>query len=89
MFTVTFPDGTSLKSASTDDATKIADKIAALCGNVHPAQLNAVYFALTQACTAPAVGAFTAKDINVTEHMPLTYTLSKNAAAPSRAIQRS
>ena len=57
----------------------IADKVAALCGNVHPAQLNAVYFALTQACSAPVVGAFTAQGINTTEHMPLTYTLSKNA----------
>ena len=79
VFTVVFPDGTSLKSASTADATKIADKVATLCGNVHPVQLNAVYFALTQASTAPAVGAFTAQDINVTEHMPLTYTLVKNA----------
>ena len=42
-------------------------------------QLNAVYFALTQASTAPAVGAFTAQDINVTEHMALTYTLEKDA----------
>ena len=89
VFTVVFPDGTSLKSASTADATKVADKVATLCGNVHPAQLNAVYFALTQASTAPAVGAFTAQDINVTEHMPLTYTLSKNAETGAVTVRYS
>ena len=89
VFTVVFPDGTSLKSASTADATKVADKIATLCGNVHPAQLNTVYFALTQASTAPAVGAFTAQDINVTEHMPLTYTLSKNAETGAVTVRYS
>jgi len=89
VFTVVFPDGTSLKSASTADATKIADKVATLCGSVHPAQLNAVYFALTQASTAPAVGAFTAQDISVTEHMPLTYTLSKNAETGAVTVRYS
>jgi hypothetical protein len=89
VFTVVFPDGTSLKSASTADATKVADKIATLCGSVHPAQLNTVYFALTQASTAPAVGAFTAQDINVTEHMPLTYTLSKNAETGAVTVRYS
>jgi hypothetical protein len=79
VFTVVFPDGTTLKSASTAEATVVADKVAAFCGSVHPAQLNAVYFALTQASTAAAVGAFAGQVIRNTEHMPLTYTLAKNA----------
>ena len=42
-------------------------------------QLNAVFFALTQASSASVVGAFAAQDIHNTEHMPLTYTLAKDA----------
>ena len=79
VFTVAFPDGTKLKSASTAEAKVIADKVAAFCGSVHPVQLNAVFFALTQASSASVVGAFAAQDIHNTEHMPLTYTLAKDA----------
>ena len=78
VFTVVFPDGTTLKSASDAEAAAIADKMASLCGNVHQTQLNAVYFALTQAAQSPVVGAFAAQNIRTSEHMPLTYTLAKD-----------
>jgi hypothetical protein len=38
-----------------------------------------VFFARTQASSASVVGAFAAQDIHNTEHMPLTYTLAKDA----------
>ena len=80
VFTVVFPDGTSIKSASADDADRIADKIEELCGKVHPQQLNAVYMALTQAGEGPVMGAFIqSNDIRTTEHTPLTYTFSRDA----------
>ena len=80
VFVVVFPDGTRLQSASEADAAKIADKLASFCGEVHPAQLNALYMALTQAAEGPIVGAFNASHgIKTTEHMPLTYTLSRDA----------
>ena len=80
VFAVVFPDGTRLQSASEADAAKIADKLASFCGEVHPAQLNALYMALTQAAEGPIVGAFNASHgIKTTEHMPLTYTLSRDA----------
>ena len=80
VFAVVFPDGTRLQSASEADAAKVADKVAAFCGDVHPAQLNSLYMALTQAAEGPIVGAFNASHgIKTTEHMPLTYTLSRDA----------
>ena len=45
--------------------------------------------ALTQASTAPAVGAFTAQDIKVTEHMPLSYTLAKDAQTGAVTVRYS
>ena len=39
--------------------------------------------------SAPVVGAFTAQGINTTEHMPLTYTLSKNAETGAVTVRYS
>ena len=89
VFTVAFPDGTRLRSASTAEATVVADRVAAFCGSVHPAQLNSVFFALTQASSASVVGAFAAQDIHNTEHMPLTYTLARDADTGAVTIRYS
>ncbi len=78
VFTVNFPDGTTLTSSSQDQANAIADKIAALCGPVHLTQLGSVYFALTQAGENILLDAFRGQGYSTTEHTPLTYTLLKN-----------
>ena len=57
----------------------VADKIAQLVGAVHPEQLGAVYSALTQAATAPLINAAARLGLNLDEHVPLTYTLAKDA----------
>ena len=57
----------------------VADKIADLCGNVHPKQLSNVYFALSQSAIGVNVnGGFTSAGISSDEHMPVTFTLSRN-----------
>ena len=57
----------------------IADKIADLCGNVHPRQLSNVYFALSQSAIGVNVnGGFASAGISSDEHMPVTFTLSRN-----------
>ena len=57
----------------------VADKIADLCGNVHPKQLSNVYFALSQSAIGVNVnGGFSSAGILSDEHMPVTFTLSRN-----------
>ena len=87
VFKVVFPDKTEMKSMSGNERDaavaahngEIADKIADFCGNVHPAQLSSVYFALTQAASSPVKDGFLNQGIKSDEHTALTYTLSKNA----------
>ncbi len=57
----------------------IANKVAEFCGDVHPAQLSSVYFALSQAAASPVKDGFLNLGIKSDEHTALTYTLSKNA----------
>ena len=88
-FTVRFPDGKTLDS-ETDRTGKadgaravedIADKIEDLCGKVHPRQLSAVYFSLSQSAVGQTVkNGFLAQGIVTNEHMPLTYALAKDDA---------
>ena len=57
----------------------VADKIAELCGNVHPKQLSNVYFALSQSAIGVNVnGGFSSVGISSDEHMPVTFTLSRD-----------
>ena len=86
-FVVNFPDGETLEAAtglSTDQnviasGNAIADKIAELCGNVHPKQLSNVYYALSQSAISSNVnGGFRAQGIASNEHMAVTFTLSRN-----------
>ncbi|MBP5299968.1 MAG: hypothetical protein J6Y80_01055, partial [Victivallales bacterium] len=57
----------------------IADKLAELCGPVHPQQLSSVYFALSQSGAGAMVrSAFMTHDISSTEHMPLTFDITRN-----------
>ena len=79
VFVAVFPDGTTLRSSDDATAEAIADKVAALCGPVHPAQLNAVYYAISQSAATPVISAFADRGLETSEHMPLTYTLSKDA----------
>ena len=87
-FTFRFPDGATLaaKPGRPEDdlvvnvtRNAVADKIAQLVGAVHPEQLGAVYSALTQAATAPLINAAARLGLNLDEHVPLTYTLAKDA----------
>lgn len=87
VFKVVFPDGTEMKSMSGDERNDdvaannyaIADKVAEFCGDVHPAQLSSVYFALSQVAASPVKDGFLNLGIKSDEHTALTYTLSKNA----------
>ena len=86
VFKVVFPDGTEMKSMSGDERNDdvaanndaIAGKVAEFCGDVHPAQLSSVYFALSQAAASPVKDGFLNRGIKSDEHTALTYTLSKN-----------
>ena len=86
VFKVVFPDGTEMKSMSGDEKNvevaanngAIADKVAEFCGDVHPAQLSSVYFALSQAAASPVKDGFLNRGIKSDEHTALTYTLSKD-----------
>ncbi|MBR3584128.1 MAG: hypothetical protein IKO01_11885 [Kiritimatiellae bacterium] len=86
-FVFNFPDGTtvSAKKGAEDaedvrDANNaIADKIKDLCGEVHPKQLTNVYFVLSQSGTGCNTNrAFEQYGVNSDEHMPLTFTFSRN-----------
>lgn len=85
-FTLHFPDGETLvaKTGPEKDAAvvqsrnAIAAKVEALCGTVHPKQLSAVYFALSQSATNNVKNGFVAQGINADEHMALTYSLAKD-----------
>lgn len=58
---------------------EIADMLELLCGKVHDKQLAAVYYALSQSAAAPLKGGvFKARGVSSTEHLALTFTLSKN-----------
>lgn len=87
VFKFTFPDNTVLKSkngAVNDPAvvqadTAIVDKIAEFCGgNVHPNQLNALYYHLAQSGLAPIDRALIQYGIKTTEHTPVSFTLERN-----------
>ena len=57
----------------------IADKVAELCGNIHPKQLSNVYYALSQSALSVNLnGGFLAHGISSNEHMAVTFTLSRN-----------
>lgn len=78
-FKAVFPDTTTLTSANNAQANAIAEKLAEFCGDAHLAQLESVYLAFTQGAEGRVYGAFMDLGIQTNEHMPLTYTLSKNA----------
>ena len=79
VFVAVFPDGTTLRSDDKASAVAIADKVATLGDAVHPAQLSAVYYAISQSAAIPVISAFAEQGLETSEHMPLTYTLSKDA----------
>lgn len=57
----------------------IADKVAELCGNIHPKQLSNVYYALSQSALSVNLnGGFLAHGISSNEHMAVTFSLSRN-----------
>ncbi|MBO6067410.1 MAG: hypothetical protein J6P80_04575, partial [Kiritimatiellae bacterium] len=88
-FKAVFPDTTTLTSANNAQANAIAEKLAEFCGDAHLAQLESVYLAFTQGAEGPVCGAFMDLGIQSNEHMPLTYTLSKNAETGAITIRYS
>ena len=69
------------KFVSTQDGSRLDEieaAIAKFCGEVHPAQLNAVYLALSHWGAEPVNKGLIQHGISSGSHMPLTYTLSKN-----------
>ena len=86
-FVFHFPKGEKLEAvnglsndpAVVESGKAIADKVAELCGNVHPKQLSNVYYALSQSgiCSNVNCG-FLAHGISSNEHMAVTFSLSRN-----------
>ena len=86
-FVFHFPQGETLEAINGSEsdpvvvkASKaIADKVAELCGNIHPKQLSNVYYALSQSALSVNVnGGFLAHGISSNEHMAVTFSLSRN-----------
>lgn len=48
------------------------------CGKVHDKQLAAVHYALSQSAAVPLKGESKAHGVSSTEHLALTFTLSKD-----------
>ena len=70
----------------------IADKIETLCGKVHVEQANTVMRGLSQGAHGPILAILPDHGIDNsigTEHMPLTYALSKNDETGSVTIRYS
>ena len=97
-FVFHFPDGETLDAmtgSSSDPQVisannAIADKIAHLCGNVHPKQLSNVYYALSQSAVGANVNSgFRSLGITSDEHMAVTFTLSRNAETGAVTIKYS
>ena len=88
-FKAVFPDDTTLESANAEQAGAIADKLAQLCGDAHPAQTESLYLAFTQGAEGHLVGAFANLGIFSSEHMPIVYTLSKNAETGAITVRYS
>lgn len=76
--------GETIHCAVTENAAAnvgVADKIEAFCGKVHIEQANTIMRGLSQAAHSPLLSILPEHGIDNsigTEHMPLTYTLSKN-----------
>ena len=86
-FVFHFPQGETLEAVNGSEsdpvvvkASKaIADKVAELCGNIHPKQLSNVYYALSQSALSVNVnGGFLAHGISSNEHMAVTFSLSRD-----------
>ena len=88
-FKAVFPDDTTLTSGNAEQAGAIADKLAQLCGDAHPAQTESLYLAFTQGAGGHLVGAFADLGIRSSEHMPVVYTLSKNAETGAITVRYS
>ena len=88
-FVVNFPNNVTLAArngmANDEQVSRanneIADMLELLCGKVHDKQLAAVYYALSQsaAMSLKGGGVFKPYGVSCTEHLALTYTISKNA----------
>ena len=97
-FVFNFPDGATVAAKKgafeskevKDSSDAIADKIRDLCGEVHPAQLSNVYFALSQSgIGSNTKRAFEQYGISSDEHMPVTFTLSRNGETGAVTIKYS
>ena len=93
-FVFNFPDGSRLRSKTgapgdpevVANNNAIADKVATLSDDAHPAQLSSLYYALSQSALAKCRGGFRGKGLETNEHMAVTFTLMKDAATGSITI---
>jgi len=77
-------------SAAFQKFVGFADRIAKLCGDVHPMQLSNVYYALSQSAISVNVnGAFQSLGISSDEHMAVTFSLSRNDKTGAITIRNS
>ena len=88
-YTFTFPDGRTWSSRTGSAQSPevraannaIADRVERLCGKVHAKQLAGLYYILSQNGSGFNVDrAFRARGVNSTEHMPISFTLSRDDA---------
>ena len=86
-FVFNFPGGVTLAAGTgaadsqkvKDANNAIADKLEELCGRVHPKQLSNVYYALSQSSIGGNTKSGLEKyGIKSDEHIPVTFTLSRN-----------
>ena len=57
----------------------IADKLAELCGNAHPEQFSAVCYAMSQSGAGSKMrSAFTTHHISTSEHLPLSFNITRS-----------
>ena len=83
-------NGLATDPAVSEASNRIADRVAEFVGaDVHPAQLYAVYYAMTQSATSRLKDAFRDRNIATDEHMPVVFTLSKNAETGAVTIRYS
>lgn len=92
-FGVSFADGERFTTNNTQEGraniTRIADKIAAMCGAVHPRQASSVMMMLTQSGMHVIVNGLKMHEFKADEHSVLDYSISQDAASGDITIRYS
>lgn len=92
-FRFNFPGGESLlankSEAGKANIPKIADKLEALCGDIHREQAASLLMMTCQAGLAPLLGGLKSHGIETTEHTAIDFTISRNETTGDISIRYS